>query len=75
MQESKFLLWGEHHRANGWIMRDCLGYIASSKEEAIATCNRNQPQFVIQSITIEEWTQQQQLIQFKLHNLEGIYPF
>lgn len=52
--ETKFLLWGEHHRHNGWVMRDCLGYIASSKEEAIATCNRNQPQFVIQSVTIEE---------------------
>lgn len=54
MQESKFLLHGQHHRSNGWVMRDCLGYISSSKEEAIAKCNRNQPQFVIQSITIEE---------------------
>ena len=53
MMETKFLLWGEHHRPNGWVMRDCLGYIASSKEEAIATCNRNQPQFVIQSVTVE----------------------
>jgi hypothetical protein len=53
MKESKFLVYGEHHRANGWTMRDCLAYIASSKEEAIATCNRNQPQFVIQSV-IEE---------------------
>ena len=52
--ETKYLLWGEHHRHNGWVMRDCLGYIASSKEEAIATCNRNQPQFVIESVTIEE---------------------
>jgi len=51
--ETKFLLWGEHHRHNGWVMRDCLGYIASSKEEAIAKCNQNQPQFVIQSVTIE----------------------
>lgn len=49
----KYLISGQHHRANGWVMRDCLAYIASSKEEAIATCNRNQPQFVIQSV-IEE---------------------
>jgi len=53
IHESKFLIYGEHHRANGWVMRDCLGYIAATKEEAIATCNRNQPQFVIQSVTIE----------------------
>ena len=53
MKESKFLIYGENHRANGWTMRDCLAYIASSKEEAIATCNRIQPQFVIQSV-IEE---------------------
>ena len=52
--ETKFLLWGEHHRWNGWVMRDCLSYIASSKEEAIATCNRNQPQFVIENVTIGE---------------------
>ena len=56
-------------------MNDCLGYIKATKEEAIATCNRLNPNFVIQSVTVEEWTQQQQLIQFKLHNLEGIYPF
>ena len=53
MEESKFIIWGEHHRPNGWVMRDCLGYLATSEEEAIATCNRNQPQFVIQSVTKE----------------------
>lgn len=54
MKESKFLIYGEHHRANGWTMRDCLAYIASSKEEAIVTCNRLNPNFVIQSVTVEE---------------------
>lgn len=54
MQESKFLLHGQHHRSNGWVMRDCLAYIASSKEEAIATCNRNQPQFVIDYVELDE---------------------
>ena len=52
--ESKFLLHGQFHRANGWIMNDCLGYIKATKEEAIATCNRLNPNFVIQSITIED---------------------
>lgn len=50
----KYILHGIHHRANGWTMRDSLAYLTSTEEDAIATCNRNQPQFVIQSITIEE---------------------
>ena len=53
MQETKYLLYGQFHRQNGWIMNDHLGYIAHTKEEAIATCNRNNPNFVIQSVTIE----------------------
>ena len=52
--ESKFLLHGQFHRANGWIMNDCLGYIKATKQEAIDTCKRLNPNFVIHSITIEE---------------------
>ena len=54
MQEFKFVLHGQFHRPNGWIMNDQLGYIKTTKEEAIATCNRLNPNFVIQSVTIEE---------------------
>ena len=54
MQETKFLLHGQFHRANGWIMNDCLGYIKETKEDAIATCNRLNPNFVIHSVTIED---------------------
>ena len=54
MQETKFILRGQFHRTNGWVMNDSLGYIAATKEDAIATCNRNNPNFVIQSVTIEE---------------------
>jgi hypothetical protein len=54
IQESKFLIYGEHHRANGWVMRDCLGYIAQTEDEAISTCRRNQPQFKIHSVSIEK---------------------
>ena len=54
MQEFKFLLHGQFHRANGWIMDDCLGYIKATKEDAIATCRAINPNFVIQSITIEK---------------------
>ena len=73
MQEFKFILHGQFHRANGWIMNDSLGYIKATKQEAIDTCKRLNPNFVIQSVTVEEWTQQLQLIQFKLHNLGDIY--
>ena len=53
MHEFKFILHGQFHRANGWVMNDQLGYIKATKEEAIATCNRLNPNFVIQSVTIE----------------------
>lgn len=54
MQEFKFILHGTHHRANGWEMRDSLSYLTTTEEDAIATCNRLNPNFVIQSITIEK---------------------
>ena len=53
MQETKFILHGQFHHANGWIMNDSLGYIKATKEDAIATCKRLNPNFVIQSITEE----------------------
>ena len=73
MQEIKFILHGQFHRANGWIMNDSLSYIKATKDDAIATCNRLNPNFVIESVTVEEWTQRLQLIQFKLQHLEDIY--
>ena len=55
MTETKFILHGQFQRDNGWIMNDSLGYIAATKQEAIATCKRNNPDFMIHTITIEEW--------------------
>ena len=54
MQEIKFVLHGQFHRPNGWVTNDQLGYIKATKEEAIATCNRLNPNFVIHSITTED---------------------
>ena len=54
MREPKFIFHGQFHRHNGWVMNDSLGYIKATKEEAIETCNRLNPNFVIHSITIEE---------------------
>ena len=33
MQETKFILHGQFHRDNGWIMNDQLGYIKETKED------------------------------------------
>lgn len=52
-QETKFILHGQFHRANGWIMNDSLSYIKETEKEAILTCNRLNPNFIIHSITIE----------------------
>ena len=54
MREPKFILHGQFHRHNGWVMNDSLSYIKPTKDEAIETCNRLNPDFVIHSITIEE---------------------
>ena len=48
-----FILHGQFQLENGLIINDSLGYIKATKEEAIATCNRLNPNFVIQSVTIE----------------------
>ena len=50
MQETKFILSGRFERPNGHIMRDELGYIAATKEDAIATCQRLNPNFHIHTV-------------------------
>ena len=70
----KYILHGTHHRADGWTMRDSLAYLTTTEEDAIATCKRNQPQFVVNNVTVEELRQQLQLIEFKLQQTRDIYP-
>ena len=53
-QEFKFILHGQFHRANGYVMNNSLSYIASTKEDAIATCNRLNPNFIINKVEIDE---------------------
>jgi len=50
MQEIKFIISGRFERPNGFEMRDQLGYIAATKEEAIANCQRNNPHFHIHTV-------------------------
>jgi len=54
MQESKFLIHGWHHRANGWTMRDCLSYLTTTAEEAVATCRRLNPQFEVHYVELDD---------------------
>jgi hypothetical protein len=50
MQEIKFIISGRFERANGYVRRDELAYISASKEEAIATCQRLNPDFHIHTV-------------------------
>ena len=55
MQETKFLLYGQHVRPHdGYTRNDCLSYMKETVEDAVATCNKLNPHFVIQSIEIDE---------------------
>ena len=53
MQETKFNLYGEFIRPNGHQRYDILSYIAESREDAIATCRRNNPHFHIITIQVD----------------------
>ena len=54
MSETKFLIYGEFIRPSGFQNYDILGYIAATREEAIATCRRNNPHFHITAVHTEE---------------------
>jgi len=49
----KFILSGQMHHSNGWIMRNHLSYLADTEQEAINTCKRLNPNFIVESITTE----------------------
>ena len=53
MQETKFNLYGEFIRPNGYQNYDILSYIAATKEDAIATCRKNNPHFNIITIQVD----------------------
>ena len=50
MQETPFIISGQFERSNGYVRRDELAYISASKEEAIATCQRLNPNFHIHTV-------------------------
>ena len=54
MNETKFNLYGEFIRPNGFQKYDILSYIAETREEAIAACKRNNPHFNIITIQVDD---------------------
>ncbi len=65
MQEIKFNIYGEMFHQNGYSRMDILSYIASSREEALATCKRNNPKFHVMSI----WEDESEVEVVKLQSL------
>ena len=54
MQEIKFNIYGEMFHQNGYSRMDILSFIASTREEALATCKRLYPKFHVTSIWEDE---------------------
>ena len=54
IEETKFNLYGEHIRPNGHQQWDILSYIAETREEAIATCQRLNPHVHIITIQVDD---------------------
>ena len=54
MQEIKFNIYGEMFHSNGFSRTDVLSFIASTREEALATCKRLYPKFDVMSIWEDE---------------------
>ena len=50
---TKFILHGYMHHSNGWIFKNHLSYLADTEQEAIDTCKRLNPNFLIHSITTD----------------------
>jgi hypothetical protein len=49
-QEIKFNIYGEMFHSDSYSRMVTLSYIASTREEALVTCKRNNPKFHIMSI-------------------------
>ena len=55
MQEFKFLVSGQHVRPHdGYTRNNCFAYIAETAADAVATCRKLHPDFVISKVEIDE---------------------
>ena len=55
MQESKFLIHGQHVRQHdGYTRNDCLAYMAETAADAVATCRKRYPDYVINYVELDD---------------------
>ena len=55
MQESKFIIHGQHVRPHdGYTRNNCLAYIAETAADAVATCRKRYPDYVINYVELDE---------------------
>ena len=55
MQETKFDIYGQHVRPHdGYTRNDCLSYMAETAADAVATCRKRYPDFVISKVEIDD---------------------
>ena len=55
MQESKFLIHGQHVRQHdGYTRNDCLSYMAETAADAVTTCRKLYPDYVINYVELDD---------------------
>jgi len=55
MQESKFLVYGQHVRPHdGYTRNDCLSYMAETAADAVARCRKLYPDYVINYVELDD---------------------
>ena len=55
MQETKFLLYGQHIRPHdGYTRNGCLAYMAETAADAVARCRKLYPDYVINKVEIDD---------------------
>ena len=55
MQEFKFLIHGQHIRPHdGYTRNDCLAFMAETAADAVATCRKLYPDYVINYVELDD---------------------
>ena len=55
MQESKFLIHGQHIRPHdGYTRNDCLAYVEETAEVAVTKCRKSYPDFHIHYVELDD---------------------
>tara|TARA_Y100000356_G_scaffold111416_1_gene98635 strand:- start:157 stop:423 length:267 start_codon:yes stop_codon:yes gene_type:complete len=55
MQESKFLIHGQHVRSHdGYKRNDCLSYMAETAADAVTRCRKLYPDYVINFVELDD---------------------